>query len=319
MYLTRLELEGLRGAEHVSIDSAERLADLPPGPVGGAVADAIELLAAALDRKRLLPMATRLGWSTPSTELAGDHDPDLLGLHAPTAAAFVADDVRAVTVGAEFALDPPLFGRLREHAHRDPRMVTALGQHPTVRIKVGWLFTRDRTGVAPSVLLLRIGDVAFETGGKDRALWIPELLVELGRRFRRTDPFERFDALPERLLSAKLSSDPVARAGWERLRVAAVQPPFGLLEPGLVRAGDRLEICLGPDLVRLRQAGRPAWDALRLLEAALLERPDVLVVDEPVTAPVRAWLSGLVEAEDAPIEQVWIRSEITAAVEGAAP
>lgn len=319
MYLTRVELEGLRGAEQLSIEGAERLASLPPGPLGGIVADAIELLAATLDRSRLLRAVERLGWSTPATELGGGEEPELLGLHGATASAFVADQARAFTVGAEFALDPPLFGRLRDHAHRDPRMVTALGQRPAVRVKVGWLFTRDRTGVAPSVLSLRIGDVGFDATGKDRPQWVPELLGELGRRFRRTDAFEPFPILAERLLAATLSPDPVARAGWERVRAAAVEPPFGLPVPGLVRAGDRLEVCLGPDLVRLRQAGRAAWDALRLLEAALLGRPDVLVIDEAVSERVRAWLGALLDAPDAPIEQVWIRTEASASAEGALP
>jgi hypothetical protein len=169
------------------------------------------------------------------------------------------------------------------------------------------------------VLVLRIGDVGFETGGKDRPQWVPELLGELGRRFGRTDPFEPFPALAERLLAATLSPDPALRAGWDRLRAAAAEPPFSLPAPGLVRSGDRLEIGLGPELARLRQAGRPAWDALRLLEAALLGRPDVLVIDEPVAEPVRAWLDALLDADDAPVEQVWVRAEAAVAREGALP
>lgn len=308
MYLTRLELEGLRGAEHLVLQSVPRLAALPAGPDGCAVADAIELLAAALEPSRLTAAAARLSWSTPATEVVGEGaDRELLGLHPASVAAVVADGVRAVTVDAAFALDPPLFGRLREHAHRDPRMVTALGQHPSVRVKAGWLFTRDRTGVAPSVLTLRIGEVAFETGGKDRPQWVPELLHELGRRFRRTDPFEPAAAMAERLLAASLSADPLRREGWERVRTAVTAPPFALPAPGLVRADDRLELAFGPSLARLRQLGRPAADALRLLEAALLDRPDVLVVDDVLAADVRAWLAALIESPEAPIEQVWTR------------
>jgi hypothetical protein len=67
-------------------------------------------------------------------------------------------------------------------------------------------------------------------------------------------------------------------------------------------------LCFGPELHRLRRVGREAWDALRWLEALWIARPDVLVLPERVPAEVRAWLAAVVEADDAPVEQVWIGS-----------
>ncbi|MEQ1501873.1 MAG: hypothetical protein ABMB14_06565 [Myxococcota bacterium] len=306
MYLTQLELEGLRGAEHAVVASPGRSVEVPAGLPGCAIADAIDLLAAGLDRSRLAAVAARLGWSRPSTAVVGVGDEaELQDLHPPGVGSVIADGVRAITVDATLALDPPLFGRLREHAIRDPRMVTALGQDPQVRVKVGWLFNRDRTSVHPSVLVVRIGQVGFETHGKERPQWVPELLAELGTRFRRVDPHEPLEALAARLLSAQLSPDPARRAGVARAFAAVAEAPFSLPAPGLVQAGDRLEVVFGADLVRARQLGRRAIDALRIAEAAFVVRPDVLVVDEPMGPEVRAWLAACTEGDLAPVEQVW--------------
>jgi hypothetical protein len=307
MYLSRVELEGFRGADRREVD-AERVTALPAGQEGAAIADAVDLFAAALDPSRLATLAQRLGWATDRTVVVGEgSDAELQGLWPAGVDAVVAAGQRSVTVECTIALDPPLYGRLRDHAVREPRMVAALGQDPSVRIKVGWLFNRDRRSADPGLLHLRIGDVGFETAGKDRPQWLPELLVEIGRRFCRTEPFEPVDALAERLLAASLSTDPLVRAGFERLQASLALAPFSLPRLGLARADGRLEIVFGKELVTLRQLGRPAFDAVRWAEAAFVVRPDVLVVDEPVSADLRKWWAGVAEAEDAPVEQVWTR------------
>jgi hypothetical protein len=313
MYLTRLEVEGFRGAEHrvIEVSDGGRGAALPEGPARCAVADAIDLLAAGLDQLRMLGVARRLGWASPGTEVAGEPgDAELQGLHAPSVAAVLARDVRAVTIDATLALDPPLYGRLREHAARDPRMVTALGHEPSVRVKVGWLVSRDRSSLNPAVLMVRVGDVGFETQGKDRPAWLPELLVELGGRFGRVDGAIDADTLAERLLAAQTSPDPERRAAAVRLADALVATPFSLPRPEVVRAGARVELAFGPELLRARQLGRDAVDAVRLAEAAFLARPDVLVVSDTVPVgegegAVKRWLAALPERDEAPVEQVW--------------
>lgn len=308
MFIGRLQLEGFRGAEHLVVDGA-RVARLAEGPSGSAVADGLDLLAVALDPSRARATADRLGWWADGSQVVGEgSDVELHGLRAPAVGAIILPGARALTIEAALHLDPPLFGRMREHAARDPRMVLALGSEPVVHVKVGWLVSRDRATAHPSVLHFRVGDVGFDTAGKERPGWLPELLVDLGGRFHRTDPFEAPGIVAERLLAATLSPDPAVRAGYATMRRALSAEPFSLPEPGLVRAGDRLDLSFGDDLRTARQVGRAAVDALRWAEAAFVIRPDVLVLDEGTASGAsREWWSALVEADDAPVEQVWLR------------
>ncbi len=304
MYVTALRTEGLRGGPG-ALAELTRSVSLPAPPGACAAGDALVLLSAALSPARV-SMVGGLGWAPDGLKVVGEGgDLELQGLESAAVAASVEAGAHAVTIEAELLLDPPLYGQLRDQAVRDPRVVTALGQRPSLSVKVGWLLNRDRSVAAPSVLGVRVGDVAFETVGKDRPAWLPNLLEDLGGRFARPQPLEPVDAVALRLLEASLSADPERRAGWRRVVAALQLPPFSLPEPGLVRVADHVQAVFGPDLLRVRQLGRAAWDALRLAEAALLVRPDVLIVDEPVTAPVREWLEALPEADDAPVEQVW--------------
>ena len=316
MYLTGLQIEGFRGAEHWSMPAgAGRVMALPQGLSGCAVADAITLFGAALGGADRMAVARRLGWAGPATVLVGEGaDGELQGLRASAVSAVVADGLRTVTVEAVLALDPPLFGQLREHAARDPRMVTALGQDPSVRIKVGWLFSKDRTNAHTSVLSLRVGDVGFEIAGKDRPAWVPELLSDLGHRFARTDPFEPVSVTARRWLEATLSANPVARQGLAAANTALGLPPFGLPALGLLQetsgadqeeASRDIEVVFGDELARVRQLGRHAHDALRIAYATFVLRPDVLVIDEPLGPELRDWFQALTEADEAPVEQVW--------------
>src|SRR5688572_4136905 len=99
MYLTRLQVEGFRGAEHTVIEPAGRIVPLASGVGGCAVADAIDLLAAGLDPSRSKGMAERLGWTTEATTIVGTgSDTELSDLHPPSVSAVVADGLRAATV-----------------------------------------------------------------------------------------------------------------------------------------------------------------------------------------------------------------------------
>jgi hypothetical protein len=187
-------------------------------------------------------------------------------------------------------------------------MVTALGQKPSVRIKVGWLFSKDRTNAHASVLFLRVGDVGFELAGKDRPMWVPELLTDVGRRFARTDPFEGPNDVARRWVEATVSPDPIVRNGLNKAIAALRAEPFGLPPPGLLQSGAShgdIEVVFGEELSRVRQLGRPAHDALRITYAAYVLRPDVLVVDEAISPELRDWFLALTEADDAPVEQIW--------------
>ncbi|MCB9685386.1 MAG: hypothetical protein H6735_10130 [Alphaproteobacteria bacterium] len=303
MYLRGVVSEGLDPSGPVVVRGAGRAQPLPDGATAGRIADAIELWAAALDPVRLRAVARSLLGS--EVTLVGEgEEPAVDGLDPAEVRALVPVGT-TVTVEAEVSLDPALYGRLREHAHRDPRVVAALAGDGTLTVKAGWLFSRDLTHAAPSVLGVRAGDVVFETAGKERPVWLPGLVAELGRRVWRTDPLEPVDRLAPRLHEASLSSDPHRRAGLARAFRQAASPPFSLPEPGLVRSGAGVALCFGPELRRLRSVGRSAWDVLRWLEGAWVERPDVLVIAEPLPQEVRESFEALVDADDAPVEQVW--------------
>lgn len=320
MYLTALQIEGFRGSERGAPQRAPLAAEahivaLPEGLPGCVFADAITLFSAALAASGghgsagLLDAAKLLGFAKQSTEIAGQGaDAELQGLSSSAVASVVADGQRSITIEAQIALDPPLFGKMREHAARDPRMVTALGQDPAVRLKVGWLFSKDRTNATPSVLFLRVGDVSFELSGKERPIWVPDLLSDLGRRFVRSDPFEPVERLAERWHEALLSPDPAIRRGLARASAALMRPPFSLPPVGLLREpSGAAEIALGDELLRIRQLGRSAGDALRIVLDTFVKGPDVLVLDEPLSPTLLQWLSELLDADASPVEQVWHR------------
>ena len=315
MYLTRLQVEGFRGADPDAIEHPGRCASIGALPGGCAIADALDLLAAGLDQAQMAPVAARIGWATEATAVEGDPgEAQLQGLHPPAVDATLepkaqpgGPTVRSGAVDATFALDPPLFGRMRAHAVRDPRMVTALGHEPSVRIKVGWLSNRDRTAAHPTVLAVGVGEMRFDVAGKDRPHWLPELLPELGGRFHRLEGTATAETIAGWILEASLSPDPARRAGLEAALDALTGPPFALPRPAVVRSGGRIGLAFGPDLVDARRLGRAATDAVRLAVAAFVRRPDVLVVDDalPAHPDVWPWLRALPEREDAPIEQIW--------------
>ncbi len=313
MYVTRSKADGLRDAlpewsEH------DRVVELPagPDPARCALADSLVLFAAALhdDPGRLL---VGLEWGV--LERVGDADLgdlELHGLNPAVVQGMVEPGHHSITVDVELQLDEPAFAQLRRHAARDPRLVTALGQRPALSVKVGWLFNGDYTVATPSTLGVRVGDVAFETVGRERPPWLPEVLGAIGNRFLRTDPFEPPFMLAERLRSAMMSHDPERRRRFAELVHLFGEPPFdtGRGAPSFgIAEYDRVPfLVFGEGLHRLRQVGRATGDALRVAAAAWIDRPDVLVVTEPVSAGVLDWLRALPELDDAPVEQVWVTS-----------
>ncbi len=301
MLLNRLFAEGLASGplELETADRVERSGDVER------LAEVVELAASALDRGRLLGAAARLALAGPGTAVGGDEkDPDLVGLDGAAVGRVIDPGRRAVTIELALGLDPTLYGRLREQAPREPRIAQALAASAPLTVKVGWFFSRDHATGAPSVLSVRLGEVAFETVGKDRPPFLAELLPELGRRLRVTDPFAAPPELARRLLRAATSPDPAERAGWAKVREVAAGPPFSLPSLELVERGGRTDLCFGPELRSWRRAGRGAVDAVRWLAAAYLDRPDLLVLAEPVPDAVLEWWRARLEAPDAPVEQV---------------
>lgn len=316
MYITGLQVHGLRGAEAFEAESLGRLVTLPDGPRGVAIADAISLFAAALSEGNARAAIAALGLADPPDSadvLVEDGFPTQVSLpRARGVRALLADDVsRQVRISAEMELDPPLFGRLRAQAARDPRLVTALGAGARVTVKVGWLFTNDRTVGSVGVLGFSVGDTAFPTSGSERPTWMSDVLRDLAGRFGRVGSAEPLERVVRRLFDASLSPDPALRGRFLRASAATEAPPFYLGALALVRDGDALEAAFGPSLRRTRAYGPFADEATRTVEAVFVQGPDVLVVEAPGReGPARdewiAWVGGRATDADATLEQVFV-------------
>lgn len=316
MYVSAIEVEGFRAAPQWSGPELGRVVDLPAGPVGVAVADALSVVAASLDGDRIAGPLRALGL------LHGGEVVDLIeegGLPVqfrvaePAAVSALVDleRTRQISVRVRFVVDPPLYGRLRELAVREPRLVTALGQDPRIRMKVGWLFSQDLRVAAIGLTEVAIGGVMFPGSGPERPTWLGPLLVELGRRFVRVDGAEPIESVSRRLYDASLSPDPVVRARYLRAASVLGEAPFGLGALGWVRVRGLPDPRLGASLLSLRQVGPAGADALRLVEAVRQRAPDVLVVEAPGAAQrdpkaVREWLAAATEGDAATLEQVFL-------------
>ena len=314
MLISSVQVEGL-GATQV-LDGLGSLVVLPAGPVGVAVADAIDLALVALDVGRAGETLQRLG-------IIGHVDQATLLDHqgvteqgswsdgAGVQALLRESEGRVVKVTVELTLDPVLFGRLREWAAREPRLVTALGGDARLLLKVGWLFTKDCTAASVSVLKLSVGEVAFPCQAAERPEWMSPLIQEVTARTSRLAWDEPLSDVCERMLSAKLSPDPQARARVQRASEALAQAPFEYGELGLVRAAGRIEPCFGEALIRARQFGRGARDAVKLVEEVWCRQPDVLVVASPGATQgdpeaVVRWLEACTQGDEATLEQVFV-------------
>lgn len=316
MYVTAVHLEGLRGAASWEATGLDRIVELPPGPLGIAVADALSTFAASLRAEALADALARLEICPEGTDpeiVAERRMPVQFRVGDPGAIAALVDleTTRQFTVFVDIEPDPPLYGRLRELAVREPRLVTALADEPTIRIKLGWLLSRDYSTVAVGITEAGVGDISFQAASAERPEWLDQLLRDLGARFTRVYARAPLEGLVERMLDASLSHDPDAREGFERAAEALATPPFGLGRLQLVRSGGRLHACFGPELLRARQFGPAAAEALRLVEAVYLDAPDVLVVESPGGSQVdpqavRTWLAEATRGDDATLEQVWM-------------
>lgn len=307
MRLATLSIEGLAGAPSWSA-SLEEAQALPAPPLGMAIADGLALFAAGLDGDRATPILSRMGLARGDEELYFD-DPGFLeqanGLDPYEVEALLDLEAgRRVTITGTIELDPPLFGRLREESLRDPKMLAALGEDPTVTLKVGWLFSSDRAAASVGVLEVKVARTSFPTGRSERPRWMNGLLRDVGRRLGGVGADASADALGEQLLAAALSADPEVRARYARLADAMDAAPFHLGRLELVRRGDRVQLAFGPALVRARQLGPGALRALRVAHAALVVAPDVLVVEDPAGSDWSDWLAARITGDHATLEQV---------------
>ena len=314
MLIDAVEIQGLRMANDWSQAGLAAPVALPAAPQGVAVADALSMVEAVLNPDRFVAVAQGLGLLKPEHEIFLDDAhfvEQAVALDIQGVDAMLADaGNRRVTVSITIKLDPPLYGRLREESHKDPRVMTALGQDGTLTLKVGWLFSMSREAVSLGVLEARVGDTAFALNKSDRPSWMNGMLRAIGERLGRMDWAEPVAAVTQRLQRASVSADPNQRAGFGRAAVALAEPPFSLGRLELSGLGADVVAAFGPDLVRARSLGPAASRALRLVESALLRAPDVLVVED-ATAAEADWLMTCLEGDNATLEQVWILGDPT--------
>ena len=271
MYLNHVAVEGLAHPAEAHASGLTRSSALPDGPEGGALVDALSLLRAALDADSMERHgAADLRASEVQRE--GPLLDQVSGLSPGSVGALVGRaDPRQVRITADLIPDPPSWRGLREHAARDPRLATALGEGARLSLRVGWLFNRAGDTASVSLLGLTVGQTDFTATTRERPAWLVSVAHDLGRRIG----LVRADApdlnLGERLLSAHLSPDPALRARAAALSRTFALPPFGwgaleLLRVGWLfnRAGDTASVSLlgltvGQTDFTATTRERPAW------------------------------------------------------------
>jgi hypothetical protein len=306
MYLNHVAVEGLAHPAEARASGLTRSAALPDGPEGGALVDALSLLRAALDADS---MERRGAADLRATEVQreGPLLDQVSGLSPGSVGALVGRaDPRQVRITADLIPDPPSWRGLREHAARDPRLATALGEGARLSLRVGWLFNRAGDTASVSLLGLTVGQTDFTATTRERPTWLVSVAHDLGRRIGLVQADAPDPNLGERLLSARLSPDPALRARAAALSRAFALPPFGWGALDLLREGERVELVVGDALTPLQRLGPRATLAAQLGVAAWLDAPDVLVLTHPLRDddPLLGWLGERVTADDATLEQL---------------
>ena len=319
MLLHSLTAQGLRDANELEMTALGPVVELPAGASGIAVLDALTFWAAALDPDACRELLPTLGLTMVPPGSAPDEVPPLLvenGLPVQVALAdgkaagllLTAAEPCRVTVEVDLVLDPPMFGRLREHAVRSPMLVAALGQHPSVTVKVGWLFSRDRTLASITVHAVQIGETSFPMHEAER--WLIELLGTIGRRVARLGVARSEADMGAWLAAYQLSASRELRDRFAACAQTLSGAPFHLDELSLIADKGCFYPSFTPSIYRARQLGLGAMDALELVALLMLERPDIVLADGssvgfPGQAQLRAWLTELLAEDGAPIEQIF--------------
>jgi len=297
VYVVSVQVRGFRDLSSATLADCDRSTHLVgPSPAVTALGDAIELAFAALSHEQLHRWAIRVGLlpeGAPVTESEAEFPDELLDCDPIASQALLAPVAkRALRVEVELHLDPPLFGQLRELAAREPRVVTALAERPTIRLAVGVLFTTTFDGLAIHLDTFAVGDVRFPVNGTERPHWLSRFLRGLRGRFHRFDPA---DDLPRQLLDAATSRDRHASyTAWQD----ALQPDGPRLR--VARGTNDGPVLLGNNLP-LRRHGQAGLDRATLAAAIHLSGADILWAESE-----DALLQAAVEADPSPLEQVFM-------------
>lgn len=302
MWIGRLAVEGMRRGAPLHKDLGRR-AQVGVGPVAIAAADAVDLWRAALDGHVTARVMAALGLGEVAVAMADGLPASVAELRGDMVAAVTEAALpRRVSVEAECQLDPPLFAELRTAALRDPALALGLGARSTLMVRVGWLFSKDGSTATPHVHAVRVGTHDVAANGPERPPWLTALLARVGAKVQRVRPPDEA-GLAERLLAASSSPDPELRQRAARAGRAGKDAGIGVIE--VVRRDGRLGLGVGRDLLPPRCAAPDALRVASLVIEAIVESPDVLLVDD-VPASARRWLGALPETDGAPVEQVWM-------------
>lgn len=299
MYITSIHARGFRDLPDGRLDGLERLVDLRgPSPESTALGDAIELAFAALSEESLERLLRRWDLLGPgeAPEITGIPFPDQASwTDQTTARSLVADPSSPnLRVDVTLSLDPPLFGRLRTEAARDPRVGSALGQGGALTLSVGALFTQTFDTLALTIHAVRIGDESFPTREGERPHWMPRLLGALASRVCRHDGSRPISDTAASALDALLSQ--MHHEAWQAWSTALL-PDGPVLR--VARGPGGTPVLLGDDLPLRRHGARAIQDA-GLAAAVHLSGADVVWAEAH-----RPWLAAAVDGDPSPLEQVF--------------
>ncbi|MCB9742904.1 MAG: hypothetical protein H6741_05335 [Alphaproteobacteria bacterium] len=310
MWIRAISVEGLSGLHQLDAQALGRVVRVGGPPrAQGALFEALTLALGAFSPQDAERAVARLGQGL-EAQVSGAPLPEAISLGRPQrlGARLDPEGERTLKVHLELELDPPQFGLIREHARRSPELASALGEDAaTLRLSLGWAFTTDLSLASLSVFGVRLGDVVPAPGTP--AAWRDALLRTFAGRGRGRDPLE---LSVQRIAEAERAPERARRQGVARLREALQAPPFSLPRLELVDAGDGAPwLALGEDLAPLEAHGPGSVDAVGLAEAVFIDPSEILALRSPGALSedpeaVREWLSALVDAEDSPLEQLWL-------------
>ena len=291
MIIRGLGVRGLSGLEELRVEGLDRVVRIGGPPrARQALFEALRMACSMLDGSPRLPWSSAEADEHGQLELADAHRSQKR-----------LTDERTVKVRLDIELDPPLFGRLRETAVRDPEIVDHLGADVT--IVLGWAFTATLDLCAASVLSFRIGDFVVDSERPWRAEFLKNFQGR-GGHVQAADPVG--------VEGRATSSSPAVRARHRAAVQSLSRPPFSLPALEVVRSvGPAL--ALGEDLVPLDAAGSTV-EAAVALGLSVHSGVDVLLADRPSAAmerprAVRHWVERQATDDASPLEQVFLFGE----------
>lgn len=295
MYVTHVEATGFGGLPTLAFE-LDRVArfDGPPRALT-ALADALMLAFAAWDHDTLRGLLAR--WHCEEVEVDGDGLPEAARwARAPGLASVLAPDHDGLlTVAITVSLDPPLYGRLRAQAARDPRLVDALAVGSAVTLRVGARFSPALDALAVDALGFQVGGESYAIAGADRPAWMTPFLRTLAGRFHR-------GPLPARRWGAAAASDRAAdQHALRRAQAALRGPPLRLGTTVVLPDGPaRLE----PDaVVPVHRLGVRVENEVGIIGAVHLSGAEILLLEDPPRRWSR-WLEEQALADGSPLEQI---------------